>query len=383
MQFPSLEELYARGTRKWSVYDKDVLPLWIAESDFPTAPAVMEAIRHHVDTEGFGYSPSPKKSGMATAIADFYGEHFGWRPDPRRIQWIGDVVRGMLLGAQYFTRPDSALIVPVPSYPPLLELAETAGRPMIQVDVSEGFTDAAIDEIEQAFADGAGALVLANPYNPLGAVLSEDVLRRLVDIAARYDGRILADEIHAPIVFDGNHIPVASLGDDGAKVAFTVTSTSKAWNIAGLKCAQVILSNPADLQVWNSLTGVAKDGTGTLGIFAAEACYSLGADYLAEELEHLREQRDWLCEVLPERIPGLKVTKPEATYLLWLDFRDTAIPDDAKDLPAKWLTENAKVALNEGVSFGPGGAGFARLNFATSRDILEEAVDRMARALST
>lgn len=381
MKFPSVETLKDRGTRKWTVYGEDVLPLWIAESDFPTAPPVLEAIRRHVETEGLGYTPSPKVSGLSPALSEFYAEHFGWRPDPTRVMWIGDVVRGLLLGAQYFTREDSALIVPVPSYPPLLELAKTAGREMIQVDVSAGFTDSVLDEIERAFAAGAGALVLANPYNPLGLVLEEDTLRRLVEIAARHDGRILSDEIHAPLVFDGRHTPVASLGEDGAKVAYTVTSTSKAWNVAGLKCAQVILSNPEDVQTWNNLTGVAKDGTGTLGVFAAEACWSQGADFLAEEVEYLRANRDWLCEVLPQKIPGIKTTCPQATYLMWLDFRETAIPEQAKEHPAKWLTEHAKVALNEGVSFGPGGAGHARLNFATSREILEEAVDRLAQAI--
>ena len=222
--------------------------------------------------------------------------------------------------------------------------------------------------------------MLANPYNPLGRVLDEDYLAELVELAEKYDARILADEIHAPLVYEGRHIPVASLSAAAAERTITVTATSKAFNTAGLKCAQIIFSNTADVHTWNGLTGVAKDGTGTLGVLAAETAYRECGDFLDEEIAYLRQTRDWLVEELPQRIPGLKTSKPDATYLLWLDFADTAIGGNPQ--PAKWLRENARVALNEGDTFGTGGPGHARLNFSTSREILEEALDRMERALS-
>ncbi|MDV2434243.1 MalY/PatB family protein [Corynebacterium tuberculostearicum] len=373
MEFPSLEELQARGTRKWTVFEEDVLPLWIAESDFPTAPAVKKALEEMVDKETFGYTPAPKVSGLREAVADFYNDRYGWRPNSDHIFWIGDVVRGLLLGVQYFTREDSPVIVPVPSYPPLLELPRTAGREKIETSLE-------LDDIERAFQAGAGSILLANPYNPLGRVLDEEFLTELVELAEKYDARILADEIHAPLVYEGRHIPVASLGAVAAERTITVTATSKAFNTAGLKCAQMIFSNAADVQTWNCLSGVAKDGTGTLGVLAAETAYRECGDFLDEEVAYLRETRDWLVEELPKRIPGLKTSKPDATYLLWLDFADTAIGGNPQ--PAKWLRENAKVALNEGDTFGTGGPGHARLNFSTSREILEEALDRMERAFA-
>ncbi|OFR38680.1 aminotransferase [Corynebacterium sp. HMSC08C04] len=369
MQFPSLEKLQARGTRKWTVYGDDVLPLWIAESDFETSPAVKDAIQRAVDAEAFGYTPSPKSAGLNDAVADFYGTRYGWRPNPRQIFWIGDVVRGLFLALNYFTRPDSPVVVPVPSYPPLLELPEAAGREKIETTLD-------LADIERAFQQGAGSILLANPFNPLGTVFEEDYLTKLVALAEKYDARILADEIHAPLVYEGKHIPVASLGEAGARRTITVTATSKAWNIAGLKCAQIIFSNAGDVATWNSLSGVAKDGTGTLGVLAAEAAYR-DYEFLNQEIEYLRQTRDWLVEELPKHIPGLKTTVPQATYLLWLDFRDTAIGDNPQ--PAKWLRENAKVALNEGETFGTGGSHHARLNFATSREILEEALDRLEK----
>ena len=297
MEFPSLEELQARGTRKWTVFEEDVLPLWIAESDFPTAPAVKKALEDMVDKESFGYTPAPKASGLREAVADFYNDRYGWRPNSDHIVWIGDVVRGLLLGVQYFTREDSPVIVPVPSYPPLLELPRTAGREKIETSLE-------LDDIERAFQAGAGSILLANPYNPLGRALDEEFLTELVELAEKYDARILADEIHAPLVYEGRHIPVASLGAAAAERTITVTATSKAFNTAGLKCAQMIFSNPADVQTWNCLSGVAKDGTGTLGVLAAETAYRECGDFLDEEVAYLRETRDWLVEELPKRIPG-------------------------------------------------------------------------------
>ena len=377
MKFPSIATLRFRGTRKWTVYDEDILPLWIAESDFPTAPPVKAAIDKAVAQEGFGYSPAPNRSTLAQAVSDFYADRYGWRPDPRGVFWIGDVVRGLLLGIQYFTRPGSPVIVPTPAYPPFLALPETAGRDRVEVS-AEGGLD--LGDIDKRFADGAGSILLCSPHNPLGYTFDRDFLAELAEVADRHDARILVDEIHAPLVIDGQHVPAASVSDIAARRCLTVTATSKAWNTAGLKCAQMIFSNARDIATWSGLNGVAKDGTGTLGIWAAEAAYAEGGDFLDAEVECLRQNRDFLVRELPAQVPGLKVTNPQATYLMWLDFRETAIGD--VDRPAQWLRDNARVALNEGTDFGTGGAGHARLNFATSPEIVAEAVRRIANALS-
>lgn len=375
MQFPTLDQLKDRRTRKWTVYGEDVLPLWIAESDFFTCEPVKQAIMDAIDRESFGYTPAT--SDLPEAVADFYQERYGWRPDPAMIVTTPDVVRGLALAIEYMTRPGSAVIVPVPAYPPFLELPETVGREMVFTDAYGGLD---LAEIEQAFADGAGSIVLCSPNNPLGYNLSEDFLVELCELAERYDARVLVDEIHAPLVFDGRHIVAAGLNETAAKVCVTVTATSKAWNIAGLKCAQIIFTNPDDLATWNKMTGVAKDGVSTIGIWAAIACYREGGDFLDRQIDYLRANRDWLVEELPKRVPGLKVTNPAATYLMWLDFSGTAIGDQER--PAIWLRENAKVAFNDGLHFGPGGLHHARLNFGTSREILEEACDRLEQAFA-
>lgn len=373
MQFPDLETLRARGTRKWTQFEDDVLPLWVAESDFPTAEPVKSAIQDAVDREMFGYTPAHHTLG--DSLSRFYSEQYGWTPNPEHIFPVADVVRGMLLGIQYFTKPGSPVIVPVPSYPPFLELPETAGREMVEVGAKDGLD---LMEIEAAFKNGAGSILLAAPNNPWGYTFDEEELVQITNIADKYGARVLVDEIHAPIVYEGKHHCAAGVSDTAANVCITVTATSKAWNVAGLKCAQIVFSNEKDADTWKNLTGVAKDGTGTLGIVAAQACYDHGKEALDDQLKTLKANRDYLIENLPEAVPGIQFTKPEATYLMFLDFSGTEIKDEK---PATWIRREAKVALNEGVTFGPGGAHHARLNFATSPEILAEALDRISTAI--
>lgn len=376
MDFPSYEQLRNRSTRKWTTYDDDVIPLWIAESDFPTAPHVLATISDMVQREAFGYTPAT--SDLPDALVDFYSARYGFRPDPENVVAIPDVVRGMLLAIEHLTAPGSDVVVPVPIYPPFLELPGAAGRSTIEVDSRQGID---LAEVASAFADGAGSILLANPTNPLGVTYDRDFLTALTDLAARYSARVIVDEIHAPLVLDGSHTVAAGVSDTAANVCVTTTAISKAWNVAGLKCGQLIFTNPADKQAWDRLPGIVKDGTGTLGVFAAAACYRDDSDFLPRQISYLRDTRDWLREELPKALPGIKFTVPEATYLMWLDFSDTALA--GVDKPAAWLLEHARVALNEGTAFGTYGAGHARLNFATSREVLSAALARMGNALDS
>lgn len=370
MQFPDIDTLRTRGTRKWTVYGDDVIPMFIAESDFPTAPAVKDAIVQACEREMFGYTPAPHAHRLGEAVSDFYAARYGWRPEPARIFPVADVVRGVLLAIQHFTQ--GPVIVPVPAYFPFLNIADAAGRERIDVASTPGLD---LAEIEQAFKQGAGSIIVTNPYNPGGWVFSEAELDAVCEVARKYGGRVIVDEIHAPLVFDGQHVCAAANNPD---VCITVTATSKAWNVAGLKCAQMIFSNDEDVATWERINPVVKDGVGTLGITAAEACYDLGREFLDEEVAQLKANRDWLVTHLPEAVPGIKFEVPAATYLMFLDFSDTKLDDPR---PAAWLLKHAKVAMNEGVDFGPGGEHKARMNFATSPEILQQAVERIAQAV--
>ena len=372
MQFPDLQTLQARGTRKWTQFDTDVLPLFIAESDFPTAPAVKQAIVDAAEREMFGYTPAPHAHRLGESVSDFYAERYGWRPDPAKIFPVADVVRGVMLAIQYLTEGD--VVVPVPAYFPFLDVAQVAGRKRIDVSSAGGLD---LGEVEAAFQNGAGSIIVTNPFNPGGYVFTEAQLDELCALARRYDARVIVDEIHAPLVYEGSHVCAAANNPD---VCITVTATSKAWNVAGLKCAQLILSNDEDVQAWNAVSPVAKDGVGTLGIVAAEACYDHGREFLDEEVAQLKANRDWLVENLPKAVPGVEIEVPQATYLMFLNFKGTKLDTEK---PAAWLRRHAKVAMNEGVDFGPGGEHRARMNFATSPEILEEAVRRIGDAIET
>ena len=372
MEFPDLETLKARGTRKWTQFGGDVLPLFIAESDFPTAPAVKRAIIDAAEREMFGYTPAPHAHHLGEAVADFYGWRYGWRPAPERVFPVADVVRGVLLAIEYFTQ--GPVIVPVPAYFPFLDVAQVAGRERVDVGSANGLD---LMEVDAAFKNGAGSIIVTNPFNPGGYIFDTEELDQICAIARKYGGRVIVDEIHAPLVYEGTHVCAAANNPD---VCITVTATSKAWNVAGLKCAQMIFSNDEDVATWNAMSGVAKDGVGTLGIVAAEACYTQGREFLDEAVAQLKDNRDWLVEHLPQAVPGIGIEVPQATYLMFLDFSGTKLVDDR---PAAWLRRHAKVAMNEGMDFGPGGEHRARLNFATSPTILEEAVRRIGDAVAT
>lgn len=371
MHFPDYDSLHKRQTLKWTRYPDDVIPLWVAESDFATCDVVKQAVKDAVEREYFGYPGD--NPGVIEATQDFYQHRYGYRPP--HVGIVADVVRGLQIGIQHFTRPDSAVVVPVPAYPPFFQLLHATGREGIFLDARNKIN---LDDLREAFKSGAGSVIVCNPFNPAGYVYSADELEAICAVADEYQARVLVDEIHAPLVFDGTHHVAASLNDTAARVCFTVTATSKAWNTAGLKCAQILFSNPNDWEIWNSLTNATKDGASTLGMVAAEAAYREGIEFLEEELEYLRVNRDYLLSTLPEVLPGVKITAPQATYLLWMDLSATAIPGNKSE----FLLTQAKVALNDGAWFGELGKDFVRLNFATSRDILEQAISRIGKAVA-
>lgn len=373
--FPTLEQLRARGTVKWTAFDQDVLPLWVAESDATTCPAVSTAIRQACEREQFGYL-SQDISALTTATADFSATRYGWRPKPENIFAIADVVRGVTLAVEHFTRPGSAIVVPTPAYMPFFQLGPALGRDTVCIPTLDDGPE--MGALERAFADGAGSLILCNPNNPLGFTYSAEKLREITDLAARYGARVISDEIHGPVVLDGTHTPTASASETAAAVTITVTATSKGWNTAGLKCAQIIF-NDEDAAAWQKLPFIVREGASILGVAAATAAYREGVPWLDNFIAILRRNRDTLSTRLAEIAPQARFTPSAASFLAWLDLTDVPGIDTAD--PAAWLVKNAKIALNPGFAFGEGGAGHVRLNFATSPEILDEALDRFAAAL--
>ncbi|SRX94233.1 putative aminotransferase [Mycobacterium tuberculosis H37Rv] [Mycobacterium shimoidei] len=375
------EQLRARRTIKWNLFGPDVLALWIAEMDFPTAPVVLDAVRTCVDNEEFGYPPSGEDL-LPNATADWCRRRYGWSIRPESVRIVPDVLKGMQVAINFLTRPESPVVLPVPAYMPFFDVLHVTGRPRVEIRMTQELSGRYVmdlDELDAAFAGGAGSLILCNPNNPLGTAFTADELRAIVDIAARHHARVIADEIHAPLVYDRAHVPAASVSETAADTVITLLSASKGWNLPGLVCAQVVLTNPGDIDAWDRINMLHTMGVSTVGIRANVAAYSAGAPWLDELLVYLRANRDHLARTLPESVPGLKINSPEATYMSWVDFRALNLPAE----PAEYLLSKAKVALSPGIPFGAAvGSGFARLNFATPRAILDRAIEAMAAALA-
>jgi cystathionine beta-lyase len=372
-----VDRLRRRNTVKWTLYGPDVLAAWVAEMDFDVAPVVRNALLDAVDREDFGYVAADV-SALTTACAGFLDARFGWSVSPARIFPVADVLTGISGALDTFVAPAARVVVPTPAYPPFFEIIELTGREVVAVPLSraQGRDTLDLDGIDRALADGASAVLLCNPHNPTGRVFTADELDALAAIVDRHGARVIADEVHAPMTYPGaTHVPYATLSDATAAHTISVTSASKAFNLAGLKCAQVIATNHDDAARWRKLRVFEVAGPTPLGIAASAAAYRDGGGWLDELVTYLDGNRRLLLELLAAQLPSVVCHLPEASFLSWLDCSALGFDD-----PARFFLDEAKVAVSDGPPFGPGCEAFVRLNFATSRALLEQIVAAMGAA---
>jgi cysteine-S-conjugate beta-lyase len=263
---------------------------------------------------------------------------------------------------------------------PFLFMRAELGREVIEVPMAleQGRYVYDLDALDRAFAAGGNLLVLCNPHNPIGRVLETAEMEGIAQVVERHGGRVFSDEIHAPLVYDGHrHVPYASLSALTAGHTVTAVSASKAWNLPGTKCAQLVLSNDQDAETWVRVGRRYEHGASTLGVVAGIAAYEDGGPWLDQVLGYLEGNRRLLTELLADRAPQVGYTPPEGTYLAWLDLREAGLGEH----PAEALLERTRVAVIDGPACGKAGSGFVRYNFATPRPVLEETVDRIGKAL--
>ena len=375
----TLERLREIGGLKWSHYP-DMIGAFVAEMDFGTAPPIVEALHDAVDLGVLGYLPASLDARMSQAWCRWSHDRYGWDVPAERVRPLGDVVAGLQAAIEHFSAPGAPVIIPTPAYMPFLFVPQELGREVIELPMaeSEGRYAYDLDALEGAYDAGASLLVLCNPHNPVGRVLDRAELHAVAEVVERRGGRVFSDEIHAPLVYDGRrHVPYASISEVAAGHTVTATSASKAWNLPGTKCAQLVLSNDADAETWAQVGRRFEHGASNLGVVANIAAYEEGGPWLDEVLMYLDGNRRLLGELLADRIPEIGHVAPEGTYLAWLDCRPLGLGDH----PAEFFREAAGVALVDGPECGRAGAGFARYNFATPCALLEQAVDQMADAL--
>lgn len=376
----TIDQLRASGSYKWSTYP-EAIGAFIAEMDFGVAPEISSALTRSVEAL-VGYPTPELVSAMSAATARWLRDEYSWDVPPERIRPVGDVLIAMRATIDHFTAPGSKIVLPTPAYMPFLKIPPMHDREIVEVPLllEDGRYVFDLDGLDRAFADGGGMLILCNPYNPVGRVFTREELLAVSEIVERHGGRVFADEIHAPLVFAPHrHIPYASISQAAAGHSITSTSASKAWNLPGLKTAQVILSNDADAATWATPVVTRNELLASNpGIIANTAAYDDARDWLADTHAYLDGNRTLLGELLAEHIPAIGYTPAEGSYIAWLDARGLGIEGS----PAEFFRKEAGVALTDGTACGAAGDGFLRFILATPRPIIEQAVRQMAAALA-
>ncbi len=375
-------DLRAAGSRKWTVPAEGEIGAFIAEMDFGVAEPVIAAVHGLLDSGNTGYVPPWMETEFGAACADFQRGLFGWQVEPANVHSVSDVLKVMEIALDFYVRPGGAVILPTPAYMPFFEVPPAHGRRIIEVPChnENGYYTLDLEGIDAAFRDGGELLVLCNPHNPVGRVLSRAELEAVCEVVQRHGGRVFADEIHAPLTYPDSppHIPYASISETASGHTITGLSASKAFNLPGLKCAAAVVSNEKDARIWRTLPGIATHTAATIGVAANIAAFRDGGQYLADVREYLAGNRALFTERVATDLPDVVLRPPDGTYLAWLDFRGCELGEPA----GRWVHREAGVLLNEGATFGAPGAGFVRLNMATPRPVLAEIVERIAAALA-
>ncbi len=374
---PEHDRLRTLTCAKWTYFEPDVLPAWVADMDLPPAPVAVDAVRALADRGDFGYQMATTNR-LPEVWSQWQESHHGWCPDPAHVRVMCDVMQGVDAALFVHTRPGDGVVLFTPIYPPFLKSATAAGRRVIDCPLDPDAWKLDPERLEAAIDDRTTAILLCDPHNPTGHVFTEAELAVIADVAERYDLLVISDEIWADLLHPGQrHVAFASLSDEAARRTVTVSAASKAFNLAGLRCAVAHVGDSEVRRKLKEIPGHVLGGVGSPGADATLAAWTQGETWLEETRRQLTACRDHLAERLASELPEVGFTVPEATYLAWLNMRSLGLDTD----PAKFFLEEARVALSPGQDFGTHGEGFARLNFATTQRILDEIVDRMAEAL--
>lgn len=372
-----VEELRTKRGAKWGAHDVR-FAAWVADMDFPVAPVVTEALQQVLDGNEFGYPNwgGPfAKSPAAKLFAPRMAERFGWEARPDRVHDMIDVIQGVRSSVHHLSAPGDGVVLHMPAYHPFIDTIGEMERRLVPVTRHDGAFD--YDDLEQRLAStdtGATMWILCHPHNPLGHVFERAELERIAEIAARFDLTVISDEIHADLTMPGEtHIPFESLGGEVSARTVTVTSASKAFNLAGLRWAVLHAGSERMHDALRSLPGHYLGAPNVMAVTATVAAWTDGGDWLDSVVGVVDQNRRSLTDLLAQHLPGVVYEPPRATYLAWLDCRPLGLGDD----PAETFAARG-VALSPGPQFGPPGLGHARINLATSPGILAETVAAMA-----
>ena len=379
---PNLAELQSHRSEKWRGFAADVLPLPVAEMDFPVAQPIRDLLTEMISKSDLGYLGSIPELGQG--FAKFAGRRWNWEVDPLQVRAATDVGVAVVEVLRVFTNPGDSILVNSPVYQNFYNWINETKLNLVDVPFERTGDESANpwqinwDGIEKAYAAGLKVHLLCSPHNPLGRIYTKEELLRIVALAKRYDVLVISDEIHAPLTFKGNtFVPMLSLGADAESVSVTVTAASKGWNIAGLKCAIIVSQNEVINARLATMPMAVHFRASLLGGFATAIAFAEGEIWLDSVIENLDHNRHMLKDLLNSQLPSVRYHIPDNSYLGWLDLEALNLGED----PSVTLLEKGRVAFNAGHIYGKQCSQYVRFNFATSPTIITEAVHRIARAI--
>lgn len=378
-----------KGTNsiKWDWYewnknlflDKDVLPMWVADMDFEAPEEVKKALKERIEHGVYGYTYEP--TDLKDNIINWLEYKHNWKIKKEDILHMHGVIPALDFSIQLFTNPGDKILIQTPVYPPFMSSVKNNNRNLLinELKLVDNYYEIDFNDFEEKARD-ANMFILCSPHNPIGRVWSKEELEKMGEICLKHNVLIVSDEIHADLTFkDIKHIPIASISEDLSQNTITLMAPSKTFNIAGLHYGFAIISNPnlrETFEKWINISGLYMHNF--TGLIAANTAYKYGKEWLEEVMNYIEDNYNYVKDFFEKNIPEVKVIKSEGTFLVWLDFRQLNLSqNELREL----LEKKAKVGLNSGDTFGPGGKGFMRMNIATSRENIEKACKRIKNAL--
>jgi cysteine-S-conjugate beta-lyase len=370
---------------KWNLYEADVLPLWVADMDFPVAEPIQQALRERIEHGIYGYPDTHANckqfSELQEVLVNRMERLYNWQVLPEELLFLPGVIVGLNLTCLALAEPGGNILVQTPVYPPFLNVPKNAGMERHDAMLewrNDGHYEIDWEVFEAGLDEQTRVFILCNPHNPVGRVFRKDELEHMAELCLKHGVVICSDEIHCDLLFKGKkHTPIASLDKEISQNTITLMSPTKTYNIAGLQGSFAIVQNPElRKKLEQSMKGLVM-WINLVGLTATQAAYRDGQEWLEQVLHYLEGNRDYLYDFVRDQLPTLQMVKPEGTYLGWLDCHKTGIQGN----PYEFFLKEARVALNDGATFGNGGEGFVRLNFACTWVVLNQALERMKAAL--
>lgn len=372
---------------KWDFADayfqaKDLLPMWVADMDFKTPDFIVDAVKKRAAHEIYGYTVRP--DGYFSSMINWIEKLHGWTIQKDWIVFSPGIVPAVNIAVMAYTQPGDKVIVQPPVYFPFFSAVRDNGRQLVynQLILENGRYTMDFADLEKKIDNRTKMIIISNPHNPGGSAWTEEELTRLGEICVKNNILLISDDIHSDLVIPPfKHTIAARLSKAIADVTITMMAPSKTFNLAGMATSSVIISNPGLRNTFQVMLDRVHVGNGNLfGMVASEAAYTHGTEWLEQMLSYLKANLDYVESYIKNNIPGVKMIRPEATYMVWLDFRELGLSSEALK---KLILEKAKLGLNDGPVFGPGGEGFQRMNVACPRSIVEEAMKRLDKAVSS